>query len=224
MYPPTMDYYLTIETRNCEIYPREVLLALAAASQRDTDAQEKIESDGWVSDLAHRQETIESDNWVSDIAHGIEISEFFPRAFVWAGNLHIKLPDEYETFVYNRDGARYRRFEDFLNVVMKTYPCVTRAVFVHLNDTAMSGNMIVYCMKNGRLTQVEKLYYGDGYDDDRTNKNKGRAFSTGKAGWGGSTMGEESVDYIQAKYGLHTIDPWVHSSYRADLVDVEVLV
>ena len=211
MYPHSKDYYLTIETRSCEIGPREVLLAFAAASRRDTYAIEA-------------QETIESDDWVSELAHGIDLSEFFPWAFVWAGNLHIGLPHEYLTFIRIRGVSEYRRFEDFLNVVMKTYPCVTRAVFVHFNDTSMTGNMVVYCMKKGRLTRVEKLEYGVGCDDDSVNKNAERRFSDGQDAWGAPPIGEEPVDYIQAKYGLHTIDPDMHLSYRADLVDVEVLV
>ena len=87
MFPQRNAYYLTIETRDCEVHPREILIAFAAASLRNPYA---IES----------REVLEGGNWVEEVAHKVILEEFFPWAFVWAGNLHVGLSWEYVEFAH----------------------------------------------------------------------------------------------------------------------------
>lgn len=182
--------YLTIETRTADATPREVLLAFAAASHREAT-------------LFGPGASVSTDRWVRDAEPTVDVAATFPWAFVWAGNLHVGLPDGYRELRLDPDPTSTpRNFADYLVPVVQTYEGVNRAVFGYFYDTPMNGRMAVYDRTAGGPRVVESFQWGLDYGWWGEAKNAG--FGDGDPvptnGW---VTGP--VDYVQGRYGLHTI-------------------
>lgn len=123
-----------------------------------------------------------------------DCGDFFNACFVWAENLILDLPRNAlgsERGVSKKDPTRAEtKRERWLTEGLREYDRIERAVFNYFYDTPMKGYFCIYRRSTrGDFVEIETFDYGQGapyFDLPRD-------------------YVMESVDYIQAKYGIHLL-------------------